>query len=466
MNQQSVVQVDRRFGVAFLASLTLGAGTALAQPSGEIDPAEERFLLVRWHSVEQANDARNGDSPFLHAVRAQINWTSRLLPEWSVIEIPQGTAIASREVLRLDPSIAQVCREAPIRPTATTTPDDDYWPSQEPTFDLMKTRCAWDVRTHSDVIVAGLDNGVNWEHPDLFPNIWRNTLEINASPGKDEDGNGIVDDLYGASFILPNDPYFVAPGDPRGNMLQNSATHGTPMASIMGAVGNNSAMLGDSYIAGVFWTGQIMPVQVYGGLQHTGFATFKGMEYAYLMGARIMNCSFQMVGPIYTDVEWMKQFMEATPDALYVTSAGNGAFDLDDPASPTHYPAMFTCDNMIVLGNSDLDDEPFEFQVPTGGTCWGAETVDVFATGFVCFFNADPNQVAPVCGITQASTSAATAYTSGLAALVWSEYPAMTAIQVKQHLMNTADPILALDGLCVSGARINAAAAMGTSCPP
>lgn len=436
---------------------------ALAQPRGEIDPAEERFLLVRWHSVEQAEQARSGESAFLHAVRGRIDWTSRVLPEWSVIEIPQGTAVEARELLRIDPSIAQVCREVPIQPTATT-PDDDDWSSQEPTFDLMQVRCAWDVRTHSKEIVAVLDNGVNWEHPDLFPNIWRNLAEINGSPGKDEDGNGVVDDFYGASFIKPYDPMFVAPGDPRGNMLENSASHGTPMASIMGAVGNNSAMLDPSYIAGVFWTGTIMPVQVYGELQHSGFATFKGMEYAYLKGARIMNCSFQMVGPLYTDVSWMEQFMDATPDALYVTSAGNYGFDLDDPASPKHYPAMFECDNMIVLGNSDMNDERFcATCTPPDGSGYGAQTVDVFASGLVCFFQAD--LTSPICGVMYASTSAATAFTSGLAALVWSEYPAMTAVQVKQHLMNTADPIPALSGLCVSGARLNAAAAFGTPCP-
>jgi subtilisin family serine protease len=430
-------------------------------PTDEQEPTE-RFLLVRWRSIDQANDARGEVSPFFHAADAQIHWSSRILPHWSVIEVPEGTTALSREILLLDPAVDRVDREVPIRP-CMTTPNDDYWPSQQPSFDRMNMRCVWNRRTRSNVIVAVLDDGVNYAHPDLFPNIWRNLPEVNGSPDKDDDNNGIIDDLYGASFLRPGDPQFVAPGDPRGNMALGSANHGTPMASIMGAVGDNGTILPNSYLAGAFWSGTMLPVQMYGPQTQSGFAAFKGMEYAYSKGARIMNCSFEFFHVVVPDTHWMSEFMRATPDALYVSAAGNDGQDLDDPASLKRYPAMFENENLVVIGNSNLADERFCGSCSEwDGSNWGAVSVDVFATGTVWSFQANPAQ--PPSG-SYASTSNAAAFTSGLAALVWSENPTMTPIQLKQRLMNTADPSPALSGLCVSGARINAAAAFGTTCP-
>lgn len=262
--------------------------------------------MVRWRSVDQANEARNDLSPFLVAARARIDWTSQMLPQWSVIEIPEGTVFEAAALLELDPAIDRIERE-PIVTPCNTTPNDDYWPSQQPSLDLMHTRCAWDKITNTSVLVAVLDDGVNYDHPDLYPNIWKNTAEINGSAGKDDDGDGIIDDFYGASFLPHTDFQWVADGDPRGNMALGAANHGTKMASIMGAVGNNGLVLNDSYIAGAFWSGKMIPVQVYSFQTLSGFAAYRGMEYAYYRGARIMNMSFQLTTS--STPSWMEQFM-------------------------------------------------------------------------------------------------------------------------------------------------------------
>jgi subtilisin family serine protease len=389
-------------------------------------------------------------------VEGRVDWTSKVLPQWSIIEVPEGTVEVAAEVLRLDPAIEHVERDAMVRPCAT--PNDDYWPQQQASLDLMGIRCAWDKVTKATVIIAVLDDGVNYAHPDLFPNILKNSVEISGVIGVDDDFSGVNDDFYGASFLPHTDPQWVAEGNPRGNMNAGAAWHGTLMASIIGAAGNNESPANpSSYIAGAMWNGQMLPVQVYSFLSMSGTRIFKGMEYAYFRGARIMNLSFEMGS--HASPQWMEQFMTSTPDVLYVAAAGNSGEDLEDPTVLRRYPAMFATDNLIVIGNADLNDGPYDFG-SMGGTNWGAISVDVFATGVLWALDRNPG-TPPTVG---AGTSNSAAFTSGLAALIWTHSPGMTAVQVKQRIMDTADLIPALSGLCVTGARINAAAAVGTEC--
>jgi subtilisin family serine protease len=85
----------------------------------------------------------------------------------------------------------------------------------------------WQLKTDaSDIIVAIIDLGVQYDHPDLAANIWTNAGEIPGN-GIDDDQNGYVDDIHGWDFI-DNDP------DPSGS------NHGTASAGVIGAVGNNS----------------------------------------------------------------------------------------------------------------------------------------------------------------------------------------------------------------------------------
>lgn len=139
-----------------------------------------------------------------------------------------------------------------------------------------------------------------------------------------------------------------------------------------------------------------------------------------------------------------------------MSAAGNEAADIDDPNETPRYPQLFTMDNLIVLGNSDLSDQR------SSNSNWGMTSVDVFATGETSAFDENPSHspsnIWP-------GTSNSAAYTSGLASLVWTLNPSWTPLQVKQRLMNTAEPLSVLSGLCVSGARINAAAAVGQTCP-
>ena len=135
---------------------------------------------------------------------------------------------------------------------------------------------AWDETTGSpDVVVAVIDSGVAYDHPDLDGNIWSNTDEI-AGNGIDDDANGYIDDVRGWDFVQ-ND---AEPLDFDG--------HGTHVAGTIGAEGNNA-----KGITGVNWDVAIMPVRgldAYGDGTNSGLA--QAIAYACANGAHVTNNSW------------------------------------------------------------------------------------------------------------------------------------------------------------------------------
>lgn len=107
---------------------------------------------------------------------------------------------------------------------------------------------AWDITTgSSDVVVAVIDTGVDYMHPDLAANMWVNPGESGdgkETDGVDNDGNGYVDDVYGYDFVY-NDP------DP-----SDTSGHGTHVAGTIAAVGDNA-----TGVVGVAWTARIMALR-------------------------------------------------------------------------------------------------------------------------------------------------------------------------------------------------------------
>ena len=133
----------------------------------------------------------------------------------------------------------------------------------------------WQQYTTGDgsQVIAILDTGVDYTHPDLEANIWINEAELNGVEGYDDDGNGYVDDIRGWDFInIDNAPL-------------DDNMHGTHVAGIAGAVGNNG--IG---IAGLAWDVKLMPIKVF---QSTGVSSSitiaEGVEYASNNGATIIN---------------------------------------------------------------------------------------------------------------------------------------------------------------------------------
>ena len=287
----------------------------------------------------------------------------------------------------------------------------------------------WEITKGSDtIVVAVLDTGVDYTHPDLAANIWKNPGEI-PNNGIDDDGNGYVDDVYGYDFINnDNDP-----------MDDNG--HGTHCAGIIGAIGNNG--IG---VAGVSWNVKIMPLKFLraDGSGDTA-AALNAIAYARRMGADIISCSWggtaksQALGDAI-----------ASTNALFPCAAGNEGSNND--ISP-HYPSGFDSPQIISVAASDAKDG-----IPSFSN-YGATKVDVAAPGdwiMSTYPTALGHQYVKMKG-----TSMATPHVSGLAALLLSKNPSQTPAEIKAKIMDNVDKLSAFAGKSVSGGRINIHKALG-----
>ena len=195
----------------------------------------------------------------------------------------------------------------------------------------------WDQYTTGDgsQIIAILDTGVDYTHPDLEANIWSNTAELNGVEGYDDDGNGYIDDFRGWDFInIDNAPL-------------DDNMHGTHVAGIAGAVGNNG--IG---IAGAAWNVKLMPIKVFQASgQGNMIDIVDGINYATENGATIINMSFAL-GTSTPPITMYNALSSAYVNSLLIASAGNDEKGIGPCIGClTYFPAAFR----FVLGVEDSE---------------------------------------------------------------------------------------------------------------
>lgn len=283
---------------------------------------------------------------------------------------------------------------------------------------------AWEVSTGSNnVIVAVIDTGVDYNHPDIAANMWTNPGEINGN-GIDDDGNGYVDDYYGYDFEN-ND------GDPFDDHY-----HGTHCAGTVGAVGDNGID-----VAGVNWNVKIMALKFLdaGGFGDTVNA-IDCVDYADMMGAMISSNSWGGGG--YN--AGLRSAIEAAGlnGHLFIAAAGN---DADNADITPHYPAAYDLDNIMSIAAWDKNEQLASFST------YGATTVDLAAPGVGIWSLQDGGGIQPLNG-----TSMATPHVSGVAALLQGLRSDADGLQIKQWIMDGVTPHPNLTGRCVTGGRLNA----------
>lgn len=214
----------------------------------------------------------------------------------------------------------------------------------------------WNSATGSkNVIVAVIDEGVNISHEDLKKNIWLNTDEI-PDNGEDDDKNGYVDDIRGYDFYNDDETVYDA---------EDGDRHGTHVAGIIGAQGNNG--IG---VAGVNWNVSIMPVKFLGPEGGDDFTGAEAIVYAVDNGAKVINCSWGGGG----DSPIIEEAISYANDhgVLIAAAAGNYGMSTD---AYSFWPAASDSPNVISVAATDDKDELAEF------SNFGERTVDIGAPG-------------------------------------------------------------------------------------
>ena len=291
---------------------------------------------------------------------------------------------------------------------------------------------AWDLNTGSkDILVGVIDTGIDRNHEDLKANMWTNPNEI-ASNGKDDDGNGYIDDTYGWDFYN-ND-----------NNPHDDDSHGTHCAGTIGGVGNNG-----KGVAGVCWNVSMVGIKFLGNDGGYLSDAIKSITYATKIGVHLTSNSWGGGGYSST---LKKAIDEANQKGIgFVAAAGNHNGNNDSRPS---YPASYQSENVISVGAADHRGKKAYF------SCYGKTSVDLFAPGVKILSSVPGNKYASFQG-----TSMAAPHVSGAYALVLSANPTWSVSQVKSALMNSTDAEALLQDKCVSGGTLNAYKALSVQPP-
>lgn len=294
---------------------------------------------------------------------------------------------------------------------------------------------AWGVTKGSDqVVVAVLDSGVDYSHPDLAHNIWSRPPIIAAYRDDDLTPDAPVEDLHGFNVLDDN-------GDP---MDQNG--HGTHCAGIIGAEGGNG--LG---IAGVNWTVRIMPLKF---MDADGTGNTKDAIEAinYVIDRKRAGVNVRIISASWGSTSKSRALEDVIRRAyeegiLFVAAAGNSSSDNDQAP---HYPSSYTLGNVLSVAALNRHDQLTSF------SNFGARSVNIAAPGEEILSTWLEHGFAEKQG-----TSMATPFVAGVAALVLARNPKMSVDDLRALLLKSVDPIASLRGKVSSGGRINAARAVG-----
>ncbi len=296
---------------------------------------------------------------------------------------------------------------------------------------------AWDITTGSDdVLVAVIDTGVDYTHPDLAEATYTNEAEANGKAGVDDDKNGYVDDVHGMNFVEASKPT---------NLSLDDHGHGSHCSGTIGARGNDG-----KGIVGVNWNVKILPVKFLskdGGGSLEG--AIKAIDYATKMKARIMSNSWGGGGESQALKEAIQRANAA--GALFIAAAGNDSANNDQ--NP-HFPSNYNVPNVVSVAALDNKGNLASF------SNYGKKTVHVAAPGV--------NVYSTVVGgyDSYSGTSMATPHVSGVAALIAAAEPNLTNLELKSRLVGTTRPMATMKSKVSSGGLVNAYLALTNQMAP
>ena len=299
------------------------------------------------------------------------------------------------------------------------TPDAD--------IDLPEALAHATIQTQ--VVVGIVDTGIDYNHPDLRDNMWKNPGEI-AGNNRDDDGNGFIDDVYGFNFV-----------NNTGNPMDDDE-HGTHVAGTIAASLNNS-----QGVAGIAsGAAKLMAIKF---LDANGSGTYanaiRALNYATMMSSRGVNLKvLNNSWGGYGTVPALEDAVNATNAAgmLFVASAGNESNDNDGEFKAI--PASYAASNIISVAATNNLDELASF------SNFGVATVDLAAPGVGILSTTPGNRYQLFNG-----TSMAAPHVAGALALAWACHPDKTSTEIQDALFGSVDALDSLDGSVATGGRLN-----------
>lgn len=285
---------------------------------------------------------------------------------------------------------------------------------------------AWQInKGDKRIIVAVIDTGIDVNHEDLKSNLWVNPGETGndksgrdkGTNGKDDDGNGLVDDIYGWNFVDNN------------NNLKDNHGHGTHIAGIISAASDNL-----KGTVGVAPKVSIMALKYYDPKSKSNYdpmlTSVKAIRYAIAKGANVINYSGGGRG--YSQEEYKALREAEAKGILVIAAAGNEDSNTDDVP---FYPSSYRLTNIISVASTNKKNNLMEY------SNYGTSTVDIAAPGSEIYSTLPDNKYGYLSG-----TSQATAFVTGAVALLLSTDSSLNFKQIKERILKSVRPLKSLEG--------------------
>ncbi|KAJ1606664.1 hypothetical protein OIY81_3139 [Cryptosporidium canis] len=317
-----------------------------------------RYLRKLNMEVIQTKD---GDqmARFLWVIKDQVNLFQDLIQGVYLDEFvgfEEGSYRAAFELPKMNSSIRPA-----VGGDSYSTVYERQWFHNDSRFGIKSERMWRRVSELRDqglgnVVIAVIDSGIDFEHPDLRGKIWRNFGEFDCNDGIDDDMNGYVDDCYGWNFVDNNK----IPIDNNG--------HGTHISGIISAIPNRQVG-----ISGICWFCQIMVLKVLDSKIRGFLSGFvEAIDYALDKGVRISNHSYGS----RRSIELLRLAIKRSEDQgmLVIVASGNYESDRNNDIVPT-FPSSFKSENIISVTSITSNGELME------RATYGRKTVHIGAPG-------------------------------------------------------------------------------------
>ncbi|MEM6768178.1 MAG: S8 family serine peptidase, partial [Bacteroidota bacterium] len=392
----------------------------------------QKRLLVKYKSNQQSSFSQEhvyGNTSLQVLRREAFPWRVLALKEKADVE-------TILETLKNDPNVLYAEEDFQVSGFSPENVNDPLYQSQwafsqtHPTSGSTGLNfgftTAWDKLSPKKKVVVGvLDSGIDWDHPDLVHNLWQNLAEDADGDGRvleyirgkwvfdpgdrngrDDDGNGYVDDFIGWDFVEnDNDP-----------SDENILGHGTHVSGIIGAKHDNGVG-----VAGAATSVSLMPLRFLDA-QNSGFISdaISALGYAVDMGAEMSNHSWG--GQVYSEALYDAILTAEEEGHLVVAAAGNN-YGADNDLTPV-FPASYDLPNIISVTAINPDGKLTSF------SNIGLVSVDIAAPGYAIQSTLPGGRYGLLSG-----TSMAAPFVVGGAALLLAEDPGLSYEDLKEKLV-------------------------------